>query len=183
MAGRELLTNEEMPLSARLFMLFWLGGWAFGEVAVIYNLYNIFKPLQPAKLVLSARELLYETGTKSFNFNNYNRSDRWQSKPKLFQHMRNKSYQLELDSAKIDQAFVRPLRQEPRSQELLRGMVKLMQGLQVEIVAEGVETLADLDFVTAAGCDLAQGYLIGKPLPATAAETLLRTGPCLEDPA
>lgn len=91
-------------------------------------------------------------------------------------------YKLDLDTAKIDQTFVRPLHREPRSRELMRGMVELMKSLQLEIVVEGIESPADLEFVTAIGCHLTQGYLIGKPLPATAAEALLGTAPALEMP-
>ena len=90
-------------------------------------------------------------------------------------------YQLDLDAAKIDQAFVRPLHLEPRSRELMRGIVGLMKGLGLQVVVEGIETIAELEFIAALDCHLAQGYLIGKPLPAGAAETLLKEGPSLKD--
>jgi hypothetical protein len=96
MAAKTLFTNNDMPLFGRLFMLFWLGGWAFGEVAVIYALYNTFKPLKPAKLTLSSTYFEYDTGTKPYNFNYY-RYGRSQEKPKFFQSFRNKNYRVELN--------------------------------------------------------------------------------------
>lgn len=96
MAAGALFFGKEMPLSSRLFMLFWLGGWACGEVFVIYALYNIFRPLKPAKLTLSSTYFEYETGTKPYSFNYY-KYDRSQQKPKFFQNLRNKNYRLELN--------------------------------------------------------------------------------------
>ncbi len=83
-------------------------------------------------------------------------------------------YQLDVDYAKIDQAFVRPLDTEPRSRELLRGIVALMRALKLKIVVEGVETASELEYITALGCHLAQGYLIGKSLSPEDAGELLR---------
>ncbi len=82
-------------------------------------------------------------------------------------------YQLDVDYAKIDQAFVRPLDAEPRSRELLRGIMALMAALKLKVVVEGVETASELDYITELGCDLAQGFLIGKSLSPEHARMLL----------
>ncbi|MFK7956493.1 MAG: EAL domain-containing protein [Lysobacterales bacterium] len=82
-------------------------------------------------------------------------------------------YQLDVDFAKIDQAFVRPLDTEPRSRELLRGIVALMRALKLKVVVEGIETASELEYVSALGCHLAQGYLIGKSLDPDDARDLL----------
>jgi len=96
-ALKSLLTQDDMPLFGRLFMLFWLGGWACGEAVVIYSLYNIFRPIVPAKLILSSTYLEYETGTRPFTFNyNYYRYGRSRERPKIFQSFRNKRYHVEL---------------------------------------------------------------------------------------
>ncbi|MHC4214137.1 MAG: hypothetical protein ACYSWP_12260 [Planctomycetota bacterium] len=96
MAATMLFSNNDMPIFARLFMLFWLGGWACGEAFAIYSIYNTFKPLKPAKLILSSTYCEYETGTTPFNFSRYNRDNYPQEKPKMFRSYRNKSYRLEL---------------------------------------------------------------------------------------
>ncbi len=88
-------------------------------------------------------------------------------------------HKLPLDTAKIDQAFIRNLEHDARSRELLRGIVNLMRGLGVEIVVEGIETRTHLEFITALDCNLAQGYLIGKPMTASAVTELLVEGPNL----
>ncbi|MEM9529542.1 MAG: EAL domain-containing protein [Pseudomonadota bacterium] len=82
-------------------------------------------------------------------------------------------YQLDVDYAKIDQAFVRPLETEPRAKELLRGIVALMRALRLKVVVEGIEEAAELDYISELGCHLAQGFLIGKSLPADDAAALL----------
>lgn len=96
-AAREVFSGKDMPLFGRLFMLFWLGGWACGEAAVIYVLYNTFKPIKPSKLTLASTYFEYETGTKPYNFNYY-KYDRSQGKPNFFQSFRNKNknYRVEL---------------------------------------------------------------------------------------
>ncbi|MDJ0653468.1 MAG: EAL domain-containing protein [Xanthomonadales bacterium] len=92
-------------------------------------------------------------------------------------------YRLDLDFAKIDQAFIKPLDDEPRSRELLRGIIRLMRGLGLRIVVEGVERGTQLDYVTELGCDYAQGFLVGYSLNSADALQLLEDGPDLETDA
>ena len=57
----------------------------------------------------------------------------------------------------------------------MRATIGLAQALGIEVVAEGVETAAQRDFLRAAGCQFAQGYYFGRPVAAAvAAETILR---------
>lgn len=103
---KSLLTNDNTPLFGRMFMLFWLGGWALGETGVIYILYCMFRPQEPAKLTLSPGFIEYQPGTEPFNFN---RSTYCQSsqKPNFFQGLRNKSYRIEtrdISNLKLDQS-------------------------------------------------------------------------------
>lgn len=95
-------------------------------------------------------------------------------------------YKLDLDAAKVDQAFVRPLHEEPRSRELLRGIVAMMKGLGLQIVVEGIETQSELEFIGALDCHYAQGFLVGKSIPEDEMEVLLRSSPdfsCPDQPA
>jgi diguanylate cyclase (GGDEF)-like protein len=78
-----------------------------------------------------------------------------------FQHLR----QLEFDELKIDTGFVAGLGVDPTSDVLIAGLLDIGAGLGVSIVAEGVETQAQLDQLRAMGCKIGQGYLFGKAMP------------------
>jgi len=69
------------------------------------------------------------------------------------------------DKIKIDRAFVVNLGRNPQSAAIVRAVIGLGHGLEMSIVAEGVETLEQLAFLADVGCDAVQGYFIGKPLP------------------
>ena len=69
------------------------------------------------------------------------------------------------DKIKIDRAFVINLGRNPQSAAIVRAVIGLGHGLEMSIVAEGVETQEQLGFLADQGCDAVQGYFIGKPLP------------------
>jgi len=69
------------------------------------------------------------------------------------------------DKIKIDRAFVINLGRNPQSAAIVRAVIDLGHGMQMSIVAEGVDTLDQLGFLSREGCDAVQGYLIGKPFP------------------
>src|SRR6202048_2601696 len=69
------------------------------------------------------------------------------------------------DKIKIDRAFVMNLGRNPQSAAIVRAVIGLGHGLEMSIVAEGVETQEQLGFLANEGCDAVQGYFIGKPLP------------------
>jgi EAL domain-containing protein (putative c-di-GMP-specific phosphodiesterase class I) len=69
------------------------------------------------------------------------------------------------DKIKIDRAFVMNLGRNPQSAAIVRAVIGLGHGLEMSIVAEGVETQEQLNFLAEQGCDAVQGYFIGKPLP------------------
>jgi len=77
---------------------------------------------------------------------------------------------LEPDVVKLDQTLVRGLDTEPVRRTLVRSMLTLCEELRIMVVAEGVETQAELDVLVDLGCDLVQGYLVGRPGPPPAAE-------------
>ena len=68
------------------------------------------------------------------------------------------------DKIKIDRSFVSSLHGKSSSEAIIRAIIGLGRGLGVPLIAEGVETEAQLAFLRSAGCGEAQGYLIGKPL-------------------
>jgi diguanylate cyclase (GGDEF)-like protein/PAS domain S-box-containing protein len=69
------------------------------------------------------------------------------------------------DKIKVDRTFVVNLGRNPQSAAIVRAVIDLGHGLDMSIVAEGVETQEQLSFLAQEGCDAVQGYLIGKPLP------------------
>ena len=71
------------------------------------------------------------------------------------------------DTIKIDRTFVTNLGRNPQSAAIVSAVIDLAHGMNMSIVAEGVETTEQLAFLTSEGCDAVQGYLIGKPLPIT----------------
>jgi len=73
---------------------------------------------------------------------------------------------LPANELKIDRGFVRDLEQDSDDAAIVSAIVALGQALGLRIVAEGVETDGQQDFLTRLGCDSLQGYLLGQPVPA-----------------
>jgi diguanylate cyclase (GGDEF)-like protein/PAS domain S-box-containing protein len=67
------------------------------------------------------------------------------------------------DKIKIDRSFTSRIKENPQSGAIIRAIVGLGRGLSMNIVAEGVETAAQLDFLRAEECNEVQGYLVGRP--------------------
>ncbi|WUR14989.1 EAL domain-containing protein [[Empedobacter] haloabium] len=87
-----------------------------------------------------------------------------------------------LDKLKIDQTFVRNITSDPRSAAIAQATAALAHGLELVVVAEGVETEGQLAYLHAMGCDKIQGYLFSRPLPADELAALLREQRCLPLP-
>lgn len=81
---------------------------------------------------------------------------------------------LPLSELKIDRSFVQFAHRDSGDAMLVRSTVGLAHELGLSVVAEGVEDEECLDFLRTVGCDYAQGYLIGKPMPAEALFALAR---------
>lgn len=72
--------------------------------------------------------------------------------------------QLPLDQLKVDQSFVRNIGIKPTDAVIVQTIIGMATNLNIESIAEGVETQAQRDFLERAGCNLYQGYLYGKPV-------------------
>jgi diguanylate cyclase (GGDEF)-like protein len=77
------------------------------------------------------------------------------------------------DRIKIDQAFVRNIGLDPDDEAIVQATIGMAHNLNRAVVAEGVEIEAHLDFLRALGCEVLQGYLFCRPLPAASLENLL----------
>ncbi|WP_203309851.1 MULTISPECIES: EAL domain-containing protein [Sphingomonas] len=84
--------------------------------------------------------------------------------------------QLPARELKIDKLFVTQLTSSNRDPLIVRSTIDLAHALEMEVVAEGVETHAALALLTVMGCDMVQGYLISRPVPLDALVTYLNEG-------
>jgi diguanylate cyclase (GGDEF)-like protein/PAS domain S-box-containing protein len=72
------------------------------------------------------------------------------------------------DRIKIDRSFISSLQSNRQSATIVRAVIGLGRGLDLPVIAEGVETSEQLSFLSSESCDEVQGYLVGKPLPIVA---------------
>jgi len=75
-----------------------------------------------------------------------------------------------IDAIKLDQAFVRDIHKQSISQSLVRAIVAVAQALNLQVIAEGVESAKEDAFLTKNGVNERQGYLFAKPMPVVAFE-------------
>jgi diguanylate cyclase (GGDEF)-like protein len=83
-------------------------------------------------------------------------------------------YALNLDGLKIDRAFVLQLGKAPGGAAIVTAIVTMARALDMHVVAEGVETMEQVDILRSLGCHEIQGFLVSKPLPPTDAQPLVR---------
>jgi EAL domain-containing protein (putative c-di-GMP-specific phosphodiesterase class I) len=81
---------------------------------------------------------------------------------------------LPIDSLKVDRSFVKDLPGDADDATITRAVIALAHSLRLKVVAEGVETVEQLDFLRSLDCDEIQGYLLSRPVPAEELEELLR---------
>ena len=87
-------------------------------------------------------------------------------------------HKLPFDTLKIDRSFVMALQQKSGGREIIRTILALAQSLQMEVVAEGAETIAHVDELREMGCGYAQGYIFSRPLDEQDALRLLNGQRC-----
>jgi EAL domain-containing protein (putative c-di-GMP-specific phosphodiesterase class I) len=81
-----------------------------------------------------------------------------------------------VDIIKIDKSFIDGIATEPTAAALVDAMIRIAKALNLETVAEGVERSEQADRLRALQCDIGQGFLFSRPLPAEAMTALLRDG-------
>jgi EAL domain-containing protein (putative c-di-GMP-specific phosphodiesterase class I) len=74
--------------------------------------------------------------------------------------------QLPVDTVKIDRSFIEDVTDNRGDRVMVAGIIELASHLDMRVLAEGVEEMAQLEVLDSLGCDEAQGYLIGRPMPA-----------------
>jgi diguanylate cyclase (GGDEF)-like protein/PAS domain S-box-containing protein len=81
-----------------------------------------------------------------------------------------------LDALKIDQSFVRQIGIDGEDTAIVTAVIAMAHSLKLRVIAEGVETLEELEFLQAHSCDEAQGYFFSRPVPPAEFARLLRSG-------
>jgi EAL domain-containing protein (putative c-di-GMP-specific phosphodiesterase class I)/CheY-like chemotaxis protein len=85
-------------------------------------------------------------------------------------------HRLSFDTLKIDRVFVRDVDKNPKNAAIVTTLIAMARRLRLGVIAEGVETEAEMSFLRAHDCDEIQGYLFSPPVPAPVFEKLLGKG-------
>ena len=80
---------------------------------------------------------------------------------------------LQFDSIKLDKEFLYNCTQNETARRVVQGAVEMVRAIGAKVIAEGVETAEQADFLREVGCDLAQGYYFARPLSTADFEKLL----------
>jgi EAL domain-containing protein (putative c-di-GMP-specific phosphodiesterase class I) len=78
-----------------------------------------------------------------------------------------------ITAIKIDRSFVQEIEQDRRCLDIVNGVIAFAKSLKLSVICEGIETEAQASAIRSTECDVLQGYLIGKPMPASEFEELL----------
>jgi diguanylate cyclase (GGDEF)-like protein len=84
---------------------------------------------------------------------------------------------LPFDVIKVDNGFVRAMASDSGARKIVAAIIGLGESLGLPVVAEGIEEQLDVDFLTRLGCDMGQGWLLGRPMPANLLAALLPERP------
>jgi diguanylate cyclase (GGDEF)-like protein/PAS domain S-box-containing protein len=81
--------------------------------------------------------------------------------------------QFPITTIKIDRSFVQEIEQDRRCLDIVNGVIAFAKSLKLSVICEGIETEAQKSAIRSTGCDVLQGYLIGKPMPASEFQAML----------
>ncbi len=84
--------------------------------------------------------------------------------------------QFAIDKLKVDQSFVREITRDPNDAAIVVAIITMAHSLGLNVIAEGVETEGQLDYLRSHGCDEMQGFFFSRPLPSCDFEQMLRSG-------
>jgi EAL domain-containing protein (putative c-di-GMP-specific phosphodiesterase class I) len=90
-------------------------------------------------------------------------------------------HRLPIDGLKIDRSFIRRMGKNGENQEIVKTILTLAKDLNIDVIAEGVETVNQLTQIKSLNCEFGQGYLFSKPIGSDQAKTLIGTRPVLRD--
>ena len=90
---------------------------------------------------------------------------------------------LPIDTLKIDREFVNDLTHDPDDEAIVTTIISMAHSLGLNVVAEGVETPAQLHYLQTRGCDEIQGFLLARPMRSAACLEFLQHAPGLATPA
>ena len=90
--------------------------------------------------------------------------------------------QFPFDNLKIDRSFIKQIDRKPTNAIITKTIIDMAHQLKLKVIAEGVETQAELDFLVKHKCDDAQGYIFSRPLPTKEFEKLLFSRKCFPLP-
>jgi len=82
---------------------------------------------------------------------------------------------LPISLLKLDRSFIVYLEDDEISREIVSAVIRIAKSKKIETIAEGIETVGQGEILKKSGCDYAQGYFFGKPMPADRFEEFLRT--------
>jgi EAL domain-containing protein (putative c-di-GMP-specific phosphodiesterase class I) len=85
--------------------------------------------------------------------------------------------QFPVTTIKIDRSFVQDIDEDERCLDIVNGVIAFAKSLKLAVICEGIETEAQASAIRSTACDVLQGYLIGKPMPARAFQALLQAQP------
>ncbi|MFA7318697.1 MAG: EAL domain-containing protein [Sulfuricella sp.] len=84
--------------------------------------------------------------------------------------------QFAIDKLKVDQSFVREITRDPSDAAIVVAIITMAHSLGLNVIAEGVETEGQLEYLRSHGCDEIQGYFFSRPVPVSDFEQMLRSG-------
>lgn len=79
-----------------------------------------------------------------------------------------------IDKLKVDRAFVKDITHSFEDAAIAKAIITLAKSLNLGILAEGVETIEQLEMITSLSCSVVQGYLFSRPIPRLEVETMLQ---------